>query len=55
MKAPLLLICAGISYGVVQLTNCSPQQPQIKQRLVQVIEIGPNHPPKQYVVLEDVK
>ena len=36
MRAPLIMICAGISYGVVQLTNCSSQQPQIKQRMVKV-------------------
>lgn len=30
-------------------------QPLITQRLVHVIEIGPDHPPKYYDLLEDVK
>lgn len=41
MRAPLIMICAGISYGVVQLTNCQPQQPQIKQRIVKVYVMAP--------------
>lgn len=41
MKAPLLLVCAGISYGVVQLTNCSPQQPVVTQRMVKVYVMAP--------------
>lgn len=41
MRAPLIMICAGIYYGVVQLTNCQPQQPQIKQRMVKVYVMAP--------------
>jgi hypothetical protein len=55
MKAYVILISAGIAYGTVQLTNCKTQKQVIAQRYVQVIEVSANHPPKFYVVKEDVK
>ena len=41
MRASILMICAGISYWVVQLTNCEPRKPVITQRMVQVYVMAP--------------
>lgn len=54
MKWPaVILICSGISYGAVQITNCKKHEAPIRQRMVQVIEIG-DHPPREYVIWENV-
>lgn len=42
----LILIAAGAQYAVWKPFP-------INQRIVQVIEIGPDHPPKYYVVYEN--
>ena len=42
----LMLIVAGIQYAFWKPFP-------IQQRIVQVIEIGPDHPPKYYVVYEN--
>ncbi len=52
MKLALFIIAAGaIAYG----ERVYFSHPIIAQRLVHIIEIGPDHPPKYYDLLEDVK
>ena len=48
-----LTIAALILIGICQAAYFS--KPKSKQRMVQVIEIGFDHPPRKYVIWEDDK
>lgn len=58
-----ILLCAGVLLLAIQWENYSKPPvvervvaaAKIQQRLVHVIEIGPDEPPKNYVLMEDVK
>ena len=55
-----ILLCAGVLLLAIQWENYRKphvvervvQAAKIKQRIVHVIEIGPNEPPKNYVLME---
>ncbi len=57
-----MLICAGVLALAVQSLNAKAPpvyhriveaaKPIVKQRMVHVIEIGPDEPPKNYVLME---
>jgi hypothetical protein len=46
-----VLLLAAILCGTVQIKS-HISKPIIGQRYVQIIEIGPDHPPKEYVIAE---
>lgn len=60
-----LMICAGVLLLAIQSVNARKPEvvdriveaakPVVKQRLVHVIEIGPDEPPKNYVLMEPDK
>ena len=57
-----ILLCAGVLLLAIQGENYSKPpvmdriveaaKPIVKQRMVHVIEIGPDEPPKNYVLME---
>lgn len=60
-----ILLCAGVLLLAIQWENYSKPpvvdriveaaKPVVKQRMVHVIEIGPDEPPKNYVLMEPEK
>lgn len=60
-----ILLCAGVLLLAIQIENwkkppvvhriVEAAKPVVKQRMVHVIEIGPEEPPKNYVLMEEVK
>lgn len=60
-----ILLCAGVLLLAIQWENykkppvieriVEAAKPVVKQRMVHVIEIGPDAPPKNYVLMEDEK
>lgn len=51
----LIFALSLITTASASFTCFNGHREVIQQRLVHVIEIGPDHPPKYYDVVEDVK